>query len=161
MKQPLPDLAASEQLGRLLAEHLPPGPVMLYLHGDLGVGKTTIARALLRALGVKGAVRSPTYTLIERYDTQAGEIAHLDLYRIADPQELEYLALDELVTRARLWLVEWPQRGQGLLPGADLHLHLDYEVDATRAMRLMTLRAATQAGQAWADALAVAWAELS
>ena len=116
----LPAPEDTERFGQILARHLPAGPVVMYLDGDLGAGKTTTARALLHALGVTGAVRSPTYTLIERYDTPHGEIAHLDLYRIADPEELEYLALDELAERARLWLIEWPQRGQGVLPLPDL-----------------------------------------
>ncbi|HRO87870.1 MAG: tRNA (adenosine(37)-N6)-threonylcarbamoyltransferase complex ATPase subunit type 1 TsaE [Xanthomonadaceae bacterium] len=143
----------TERLGALLAQHLPEGRLVAWLDGDLGAGKTTTARALLRALGVAGGVRSPTYTLVERYDTVAGEVAHLDLYRIADPEELHYLALDELVERARLWLVEWPQRGQGVLPPPDLVLQL--QVDGTgRVARLVPHSAA---GRAWAEAVHRAW----
>ncbi len=139
----------TERLGARLAECLPEGRLQLHLEGDLGAGKTTVARALLRARGVQGGVRSPTYTLIERYDTGAGEIAHLDLYRIADPEELHYLALDELAERARLWLVEWPQRGAGVLPSPDLVLHLRV-AGGGRAARLDSRSAA---GRAWVDAL--------
>lgn len=145
----LPGPNDTEQLGRTIARTLPPEPVLLYLEGDLGAGKTTTARALLREMGVTGAVRSPTYTLIERYDTPAGEVAHLDLYRIADPEELHYLALDELAEKARLWLVEWPRRGQGALPAPDLNLYLAIDGDGRSA----TLEAASQAGARWLDAI--------
>jgi tRNA threonylcarbamoyladenosine biosynthesis protein TsaE len=140
----------TELLGRAIARSLPPEPVLLYLEGDLGAGKTTTARALLRELGVTGAVRSPTYTLIERYDTPAGEVAHLDLYRIADPEELHYLALDELAEKARLWLVEWPGRGQGALPPSDLRLILAIDGDGRSAM----LDATSEVGCRWLDAIA-------
>lgn len=141
--------ADTEALGTALARALPEAPVVLYLEGELGAGKTTTARAFLRALGVEGAVRSPTYTLVERYDTACGEVAHLDLYRIADPEELEYLALDELAARARVWLVEWPRRGRGALPPADLELQLEL-AGAARSARW---RACTPAGRAWAESL--------
>lgn len=144
---PAPD--DTERLGQTLARHLPEGRTVMYLDGDLGAGKTTTARALLHALGVSGAVRSPTYTLIERYDTPQGEIAHLDLYRIADPEELEYLALDELAERARLWLIEWPQRGQGALPPPDLILRLAVDGHGRRA----ELEALSPRGRVWADAV--------
>lgn len=150
----LPTPEDTERLGQALARHLPDGRLVMYLDGDLGAGKTTTARALLHTLGVTGAVRSPTYTLIERYDTVRGEIAHLDLYRIADPEELEYLALDELAERARLWLVEWPQRGQGALPLPDLILRLGVEGHGRRA----ELEAVSVLGRKWVDAVASAWA---
>lgn len=139
----------TERLGRALARNLPEATATLYLDGDLGAGKTTTARALLHALGVTGAVRSPTYTLIERYDTPKGEVAHLDLYRIADPEELEYLALDEVAERARLWLIEWPQRGQGALPAPDVVLRLGVDGNGRRA----ELDAVSLQGQKWADAV--------
>ena len=148
----LPTPEDTELLGQALARHLPDGRLVMYLDGDLGAGKTTTVRALLHALGVTGAVRSPTYTLIERYDTARGEIAHLDLYRIADPEELEYLALDELAERARLWLVEWPQRGQGALPLPDLILRLGVEGHGRRA----ELEAVSVLGRKWVDAVASA-----
>lgn len=119
----LADEAASERLGHALAVTLPERAVM-HLQGDLGAGKTTLARALLRALGVRGAIKSPTYTLIERYPVEGGEVAHLDLYRIADPEELSFLGLDELADSARLWLVEWPDRGLHFLPPADVQVRL-------------------------------------
>jgi len=96
---------------------------MVHLQGDLGAGKSTLARAWLRALGVSGPIPSPTYTLVERYEVKSGEVLHLDLYRIADAGELEFLGLDEL--DPWLWLVEWPERaGQGGLPPVDISIEL-------------------------------------
>ncbi len=143
--------ADTERLGAALARHLPHRAMVLHLEGDLGAGKTTTARALLHALGVSGAVRSPTYTLVERYDTARGEVAHLDLYRIADPEELEYLALDELAERASLWLIEWPERGGAALPAPDLELRLSVAGAARRGV----LHAHSDEGLAWAQAVEV------
>jgi tRNA threonylcarbamoyladenosine biosynthesis protein TsaE len=141
----LPDVASAEALGRALAAALPLGPgLVLHLQGELGAGKTTLARALLRALGVTGPVRSPTYTLIERYPMAAGECAHLDLYRIADPEEMEFLGLDDLAG-ARLMLVEWPQRGASAVPAADLTLSLTIAGTGRRAV----LQAGSGPGLAW------------
>ena len=120
----LPDNDATEALGRALARTRPPFAVV-HLQGDLGAGKSTLARALLRELGVAGAIRSPTYTLVERYPIEGGEAWHLDLYRIGDAGELEFLGLDE--GAAVLWLVEWPERGAAALPSADLHVVLAVE----------------------------------
>ena len=147
----------TERLGASLARHLPDAPVVVFLEGDLGAGKTTTARALLHALGVEGAVRSPTYTLVERYETARGEVAHLDLYRIADPEELEYLALDDLAARAHLWLIEWPDRGRGMLPEPDLIVHL--VVDG--AARQTRLEAVSPTGQGWVNALQQEWPDLA
>ena len=102
------------------------GGLVLYLHGDLGAGKTSFARALLTALGVGERIKSPTYSQVESY--RAGELTawHLDLYRIADPGELEWLGLDALGDPAALVLVEWPERGTGALPAPDLVLELEH-----------------------------------
>ena len=146
----LADSEATGRLGRALARSLPADRnLVVYLEGDLGAGKTTLARALLQALGVSGAVRSPTYTLIERYPTATGEVAHLDLYRIADPEELFFLGLDDLAASARLWLVEWPERGRGALPCPDLELGLRV-VGGGREARLEPV---SEAGALWLAAL--------
>ena len=128
----LPTSAATEALGRHLAETRP-SRAIVHLQGDLGAGKSTLARALLRALGVTGTIRSPTYTLVERYPVPGGEAAHLDLYRLGDAAELDFLALDELQDAAGLWLVEWPERGAGHLPTADLRIALDVAGAGRRA----------------------------
>jgi len=128
----LPDPEATERFGRALAASLPPQPLVLHLLGDLGAGKSSLARALLRGLGVRGAVRSPTYTLVEPYETQAGLVLHLDLYRLAGADELGFLGLDDYLDRARLWLIEWPERGAAALPPPDLRLHLAIEADGRR-----------------------------
>jgi len=117
----LHDETATSAMARALAL-AQPGPAMVHLDGDLGAGKSTLARAWLRALGVTGAIPSPTYTLVERYQTAHGEVLHLDLYRIADAGELEFLGLDEL--NPALWLVEWAQRARTGLPPVDLSLQL-------------------------------------
>ncbi|RCS28744.1 tRNA (adenosine(37)-N6)-threonylcarbamoyltransferase complex ATPase subunit type 1 TsaE [Rhodanobacter denitrificans] len=122
---PLPDEAATAALATRLAQVLDDG-LVLYLHGPLGAGKTSFARALLTAMEVGERVKSPTYSLIEGYATRDRAAWHLDLYRIADPAELEWLGLDALADPAALVLVEWPERGAGALPAADLELHLDY-----------------------------------
>lgn len=126
----LPDSDATDALGHALARTRPPRAVV-HLQGDLGAGKSTLARALLRTLGVEGAIRSPTYTLIERYPLEGGEAWHLDLYRIGDSGELDFLGLDE--GAATLWLVEWPERGSSHLPAADLHIGLTVENDGRSA----------------------------
>ncbi len=122
---PLPDEAATAALARRVAGALD-GGLVLYLHGPLGAGKTSFARALLTTLGVGERVKSPTYSLVEGYMTRERPAWHLDLYRIADPAELEWLGLDALADPTALVLVEWPERGAGALPAADLELRLDY-----------------------------------
>jgi tRNA threonylcarbamoyladenosine biosynthesis protein TsaE len=143
----LPDTDATEALGQTLARTRP-AVAVVHLRGDLGAGKSTLARALLRALGVAGAIRSPTYTLVERYPVEGGEAWHLDLYRIGDAGELEFLGLDE--GAAVLWLVEWPERGGAALPRADLQVDLSVEGNG-RAARLV---AASPQGQQWLERMA-------
>lgn len=143
MRLPLADEAATTALGAALAASRP-AQAVVHLQGDLGAGKSTLARALLRALGVEGAIRSPTYTLVERYGlSDGGEAWHLDLYRLGDAAELDFLGLDEAV--ATLWLVEWPDKGGAGLPPADLRVELSVDGEG----RLAVLEAPSPAGQAW------------
>ncbi len=147
MRLYLPDVAALDDLGARLAATLPAAAV-IYLQGDLGAGKSTVARALLRALGVEGPIRSPTYTLVERYLVGAGEAWHLDLYRIGQAAELDFLGLDE--AEVALWLVEWPEKAATGLPQADLLLELENEADG----RAATLVGVSDRGRVWVAQLA-------
>lgn len=125
MSATFPDLdeARLVAVARRLAPHLRGGGIV-HLSGELGAGKTTFARALLQALGVGERVKSPTYSLIESYRAGELDIHHLDLYRLADPGELEWLGVSELWDAAALVLIEWPERAAGAMPPADLVLRL-------------------------------------
>jgi tRNA threonylcarbamoyladenosine biosynthesis protein TsaE len=113
--------ALASQMARALI--VPPAaPVVLYLSGELGAGKTTFARGFLGGLGMLGPVRSPTYTLLELYAVGALTVVHLDLYRLNQPAEIEGLGLREWAQAEHLWLIEWPERGAGRLPRADITL---------------------------------------
>ncbi len=149
----LPDALATDRLGAALARGLPGAvaqPVVLYLQGELGAGKTTCVRSLLRALGAAGLIRSPTYTLVEVYALQRATCLHLDLYRLRSALEVEELGLREHALAGNLWLVEWPELGRGLVPSADLTLTLGY----AGAGREAALQSASAVGQAWLRDLA-------
>jgi tRNA threonylcarbamoyladenosine biosynthesis protein TsaE len=138
----LADEEATRAAGARFAEALDDG-LVVYLHGELGAGKTSFARALLTALGVGERIKSPTYSLVEGYQGRGRPAWHLDLYRIADPGELEWLGLDALSDPAAVVLVEWPERGRGALPAPDLELQLSYSGMGRRA-RLMAYTARGQ-----------------
>ncbi|MCK5769606.1 tRNA (adenosine(37)-N6)-threonylcarbamoyltransferase complex ATPase subunit type 1 TsaE [Algiphilus sp.] len=121
----LGDEAATQALGGAIAAvWTRPLAGVIWLQGDLGAGKSTLARAFLRALGVTGAVRSPTYTLVEPYRTDAGAVLHMDCYRLGGPDELAMLGLRDTPPSDALWLVEWPERAADALPPADLMVAL-------------------------------------
>ena len=98
----------------------------VYLAGDLGAGKTTLVRGFLRAAGVTGAIRSPTFTLMEEYRVGASMVGHYDLYRLSDPEELEFLGLRDHLAADALLFFEWPERGAGVLPPPDLEIRLEH-----------------------------------
>ncbi len=108
----------TEQFGRQLFTQLSPGE-LVFLHGELGVGKTTLVRGLLRESGYQGTVKSPTYNLVEEYDFGGKKICHFDLYRLKDPEELEWLGMDDYINERYLCLIEWPEMGKGYLPAPD------------------------------------------
>jgi tRNA threonylcarbamoyladenosine biosynthesis protein TsaE len=149
----LPDEDATEDLARRMAGALPvrapDEPLVVYLEGELGAGKTSFARGLLRALGEQGPVRSPTYGLLSQYLLPAGRILHLDLYRLQAAEELEALALRDHLAGSRLWLIEWPARGAGALPPPDLTLALQVEGQG----RLARLQSGSAAGNQWLGAV--------
>lgn len=126
-RQRLVDLAATEALGARIAQEIAERPGgLICLRGPLGAGKTSFARGLLRALDVTGTVRSPTFTLMEVYETPRASILHLDLYRLSERDDLYQLGVDEYPMDAWWWLVEWPERAEGRLPPAWLDISFAY-----------------------------------
>ena len=146
----LPNPEATDALAATFALARPASAIV-HLQGDLGAGKSSFARAFLRALGVRGAIRSPTYTLVERYPLAEGaEALHLDLYRIGDPGELEFLGIEPDL--AALWLIEWPERGVGgVLPAPDLHIALAMAGEGRR----LTARPCSPTGVDWLASVAI------
>jgi tRNA threonylcarbamoyladenosine biosynthesis protein TsaE len=130
------DEAAMRSLGKMLAALLPT-PAIVTLSGELGAGKSVLARAIIHSLGYSGAVKSPTYTLVETYSTATHSIAHMDLYRLADPDELNYIGFDDVLSQHDLILIEWPEQAGDLLPAADLAVTIDYEGDLTRQVSVL------------------------
>ena len=131
----LRDEAATHALGAALARvFLSRGGGVVYLQGDLGAGKTSLARGFLREAGVSGHLRSPTYTLMEPYESGSQRLLHLDLYRLADPEEVEYLGLRDDAPDSTIWLVEWPDRGRGHLPAPDVVVRLNPQGEGREAL---------------------------
>lgn len=150
LQTPPLDEQALIALAEGLAQAVEP-PLVCFLQGDLGAGKTTFARALLRGLGYAGRVKSPTYGLLEHYQLPRLDVLHLDLYRIENMDEVEFLGIGDLVGERTLLLVEWPEHGAGALPEADFVIRFEH-VGARRALSLSApqnsgealLRAATE-----------------
>ena len=135
-------------LGAALAKVCAAGGVV-YLQGDLGAGKTILSRGIIRALGHQGAVKSPTYTLVEPYELPAVTIYHFDLYRLADPEELEYMGIREYFGPRNLCLVEWADRGAGEIPDPDVKLSINHHGEGRR----ITIEACTHHGKTMLEAL--------
>ncbi|MCZ6710907.1 MAG: tRNA (adenosine(37)-N6)-threonylcarbamoyltransferase complex ATPase subunit type 1 TsaE [Gammaproteobacteria bacterium] len=127
----LANAQATVDYGRKLAVGLEAG-VLVYLSGDLGAGKTTLVRGILRGLGYSGAVKSPTYTLLEPYDLPTLAVYHFDFYRIGDSRELEFIGIDELMDSDAVKLVEWPERGADRIPVADVQITLQVDNEGRR-----------------------------
>jgi tRNA threonylcarbamoyladenosine biosynthesis protein TsaE len=140
--------ADTEALGAKLAASLPAqreALTVVSLSGDLGAGKTTLARGFLHAVGISGTVHSPTYTLLETYEAEAITVVHLDLYRLRDPSELEPLGLRDFARPGFLWLIEWAERGGSQLPKPDLAVRLTVGADAHE----IEARGMSDFGRAW------------
>ena len=138
----------TEACGARLAKAMPhrrPELLQIQLQGDLGAGKTTLARGFLQALGYAGVVRSPTYTLVESYVLAGVTVVHTDLYRLQDPEDLESLGLRDLAGPDHIWLVEWPQRAGAWLPGADITVALE----ADKTSHRIDLTGSSVAGEQW------------
>jgi len=149
-----PDESACERFAQALAQALThaPGPMhaSIELHGTLGAGKTSLVRHLLRALGVTGRIKSPSYAVLESYQLPAGEVSHFDFYRFNDPREWEDAGFREIFTAPGLKLSEWPEKAAGMLPTPTLAIHLEAQDDQSRRVRV---EACTPEGQVLLDGL--------
>ena len=144
----MPDAAATAALGEALAAGAAPG-LVLHLRGDLGAGKTTVVRGLLRALGHPGRVKSPTYTVVEPYELSSLHLYHFDFYRLKDRSEWEQGGFREYFNAQSLCVIEWPERAAGLLAPPDLEVVRHFAGEARRA----TLAAHTPSGSNWLSSL--------
>lgn len=141
----LADEQATVALGSALGRAVAGG--IIFLEGTLGAGKTTLCRGVLRAFGYQGAVKSPTYTLVEAYQFEDQPIYHFDLFRLGDPEELEYLGIRDYFSSANLCLIEWPERGRGFLPAADLEVKVKVITVAGKTQRQADISAQTAVGK--------------
>ncbi|MFK7794871.1 MAG: tRNA (adenosine(37)-N6)-threonylcarbamoyltransferase complex ATPase subunit type 1 TsaE [Gammaproteobacteria bacterium] len=123
-----------EAMGAELVKNLDV-PAVIYLHGDLGAGKTTLVRGALHGLGYQGLVKSPTFTLVESYFFNSLDAYHFDLYRISDPEELDYIGIREFCSGSNICFIEWPNLGKPLVPKATMEISIEY-IDAGRQISI-------------------------
>ncbi|QUI62532.1 tRNA (adenosine(37)-N6)-threonylcarbamoyltransferase complex ATPase subunit type 1 TsaE [Pseudoalteromonas sp. A22] len=143
MKFDLADEPATVAMGNKIANVIRQGAV-LFLHGDLGAGKTTLTRGIVQSLGHSGKVKSPTYTLVEPYELDDVSIYHFDLYRLGSPEELEYMGIRDYFASNAICVVEWPEKGEGFIPNPDIDVTMQYAGDG----RQITLEAKSSRGEA-------------
>ena len=124
------------EAGGKLALQLRPG-MLVFLQGDLGAGKTTLVRGILRGLGHEGSVKSPTYNLVEPYTIEGQAFFHFDLYRLMDVEELEYMGMRDYLNKDSICFIEWPDKGEGFLPQPDLLL--DIKIDGSQRELIMSV----------------------
>ena len=146
----LPDEDAMVAFGHRIAQ-VTGGAGLIFLEGDLGAGKTTLSRGIIRGLGHTGAVKSPTFTLVEPYEIGAVRAFHFDLYRLVDPEELEYMGIRDYFDEDALCLIEWPDKGTGFLPKPDLTITITPHAHG-RQLKLLPQSAR---GQSWCATLAL------
>lgn len=146
----LADEDAMVALGTRIAQ-VTQGHGIVFLDGDLGAGKTTLSRGIIRGLGHVGSVKSPTFTLVEPYEIGEIRAFHFDLYRLVDPEELEYLGIRDYLEDDALCLIEWPQKGAGFLPKPDLTITISPQ-DSGRSLKILSQGSR---GEAWCAALAL------
>jgi len=146
----LADEQAMNDLGARIAR-VTQGHGLIFLEGNLGAGKTTLSRGIIRGLGHVGAVKSPTFTLVEPYEIGDIRAFHFDLYRLVDPEELEYLGIRDYFEDDALCLIEWPDEGAGFLPKPDLTITISPQ-DSGRSLKILSQGSR---GEAWCAALAV------
>ncbi len=143
-------IAMGTAISKVVKDHLKKG-VVVFLNGDLGAGKTTLTRGFVRGMGHKGNVKSPTYTLVEPYELGDWNVYHFDLYRLSDPEELEYMGIRDYFEDNCCCFIEWPEKGGGLLAKADVTINIAYNAE----QRNIDLIAQTDVGEALLKALEV------
>ena len=141
--QHLVDEQATVSFGNQLAGLLTQGAT-IYMYGDLGAGKTTLTRGIVQGFGHTGKVKSPTYTLVEPYELESINVYHFDLYRLADPEELEFMGIRDYFDNNSVCIIEWPSKGEGVIPRADIEITLEYKNES----RDVTVKAISERAKA-------------
>jgi tRNA threonylcarbamoyladenosine biosynthesis protein TsaE len=136
-------LEQTHNIGELIARQLV-FPSCVYVHGDMGAGKTTLTKSIIHAFGYVGEVTSPTYNLVQEYQVEQGIIYHMDLYRLDDPSEIEFLAIEDMWSERSLFLIEWPEKGVGYLHPADSEIHINRVSNKSSEARNIILKSANQ-----------------